>query len=232
MRNISRRSKTVILLSGGLDSATTLYFALKKRYEVSALIFNYGQRHKKELKCAINLAKLNKIEYRIIDVDISWANSSLTCKDIKVPLNKKLDSKKVPLTYVAGRNIIFLSYAVSYAESMGATCIFIGAHVQDYSGYPDCRPEFLKAMEKAINLGISGKRIKIGYPLINKSKKDIIKLGMSLGVPFEHTWSCYNGKKRPCEKCDSCRYRIKAFEELGLEDPALKSKLAQAINAD
>jgi 7-cyano-7-deazaguanine synthase len=123
---------------------------------------------------------------------------------------------------VAARNIVFLSYAFSLAESIGAKSIFIGAHIQDYSGYPDCRPEFLKAFEKAANIGMKRGDIKIAAPLINKSKAGIIKLGLKLGVPFEHTWSCYQGLRYPCQKCDSCRFRIKAFKELGLSDPLLR----------
>jgi len=208
--------KGVILLSGGLDSATTLYLARKRGYSLSALIFDYQQRHKKEIKYALKIAKLNKIKCYIEKIDLSWVKSSLAGSKLKVPYARRLNSKKVPLTYVSGRNIIFLSYAFSLAESINADTVFIGAHVQDYSGYPDCRPQFLKSFEKAANLGIKDKKIKIETPLINKAKKDIVKLGLKLGVPFQYTWSCYSGKDKPCGKCDSCRFRVKAFKELGI----------------
>ncbi len=136
--------------------------------------------------------------------------------------NSNLAKKEIPATYVSGRNIIFLSYAVSLAESMKADKIFIGAHVHDYSGYPDCRPEFLHAMERAINLGIVYKGIEIVRPLIDKTKKEIVSLGKELGVPFGDTWSCYVGKRYPCGRCDSCRFRINAFNQLGLRDPLFK----------
>lgn len=215
--------KAVILLSGGLDSATTLYYALRQGYALTALIFDYAQRHKKEIAHAKKLSQSNHVAHHIVKIDLSWAVSSLTDKRLSVPLNQDLNAKKIPITYVAGRNIIFLSYAFSLAESIGAEKIFIGAHVQDYSGYPDCRPEFLTAFQHAVNRGMKDKKIKIVAPLVGKSKKDIIKLGMKLGVPFQHTWSCYQGGRKPCMKCDSCRFRIKAFEELGMTDPLLRS---------
>ncbi|MCF7895331.1 MAG: 7-cyano-7-deazaguanine synthase QueC, partial [Candidatus Omnitrophica bacterium] len=149
-----------------------------------------------------------------------WSKSSLTNKAKKVP---ESFSGKIPSTYVSGRNIIFLSYAASFAESIGAKAIFIGAHTQDYSGYPDCRKNFLEKFNQAINLGIVGKRIKLHYPLIDKNKKEIIQVGLKLGVPFKYTWSCYNGERYPCQKCDSCRFRINGFNQLGLKDPLLKS---------
>jgi 7-cyano-7-deazaguanine synthase len=208
--------KGVILLSGGIDSVTTLYFAKKKGYNLSALIFDYNQRHKKEIACARRIANLNKIKYYIEKVDLSWTKSSLTDKKRSVPLNRKPNKEQIPSTYVAGRNIIFLSCAFSLAESIGASKVFIGAHVQDYSGYPDCRPQFLLNFQNAVNLGMKAGNIKIVAPLIDKSKKDIIKMGLKLGVPFQHTWSCYKGGKSPCNKCDSCRFRAKAFGALGI----------------
>ena len=215
--------KGVILLSGGLDSAVTLYLAKAKNYELTALIFDYKQRHKKEIDCARKIAKLNNISYHLISCDFSWVKSSLTNKKIKIPLNRNLNKKEIPLTYVAGRNIIFLSYAFSLAESIGAKHIFIGAHIQDYSGYPDCRPRFLKDFETTVNSGMKGDNIKIISPLMNKSKKAIVKMGVKLGVPFQYTWSCYQGKEKPCLKCDSCRFRISAFQSLGSKDPLLKN---------
>jgi len=212
----------VILLSGGLDSAVTLYFAKNKGYKLSGLIFDYGQRHRKEIACAKKIAQLNKIDYRLIKCDLSWVKSSLVDKNIKVSLKGSLKSKDLPLTYVSGRNIIFLSYAASLAETIKAKAIFIGAHIQDYSGYPDCRPNFLNGFQKALNLGLRDKGLKIIAPLLNKSKKDIIAMGIKLKVQFEHTWSCYQGGKTPCLSCDSCRFRISAFTELGLVDPLIK----------
>jgi 7-cyano-7-deazaguanine synthase len=211
----------IILLSGGLDSAVTLYLARKRGYKLTALLFDYNQRHKKELDCAKKLVALNKIPYFVEKIDLSWVKSSLTNKKIKVPLKRSLNSKDIPITYVAGRNIIFLSYAFSLAESLKAKSIFIGAHVQDYSGYPDCRPEFLWQFNQAVNLGMKDNQIKIVAPLIDKSKKEIIETGLELKVPFKFTWSCYNGTLKPCLKCDSCRFRINAFADLGMKDPVL-----------
>jgi 7-cyano-7-deazaguanine synthase len=220
-RKKSNLEKGVILLSGGLDSATTLYFAKKRGYKLEALIFDYHQRHKKEIECAKKLASISHIPYTVIKVDFPWMRSSLTDKKMKIPTGRNLNKKEIPSTYVAGRNIIFLSYAFSYAESINAKKVFIGAHVQDYSGYPDCRPEFFGAFQTAVNQGMKRRDIKVVMPLIDKSKKEIISLGKDLKVPFEHTWSCYQGKSSPCKKCDSCRFRIKAFSDLGMKDPLL-----------
>ncbi|MEI8348755.1 MAG: 7-cyano-7-deazaguanine synthase QueC [Candidatus Omnitrophota bacterium] len=217
--------KAVILLSGGLDSATTLYFAKKYGHDLTALIFDYHQRHKKEIKAAKKIASLNKVKYHIVKISLAWTRSSLTDAKKNVPLNRNLIATKIPSTYVAARNIVFLSYAYSLAESIGANKVFIGAHIQDYSGYPDCRPEFLEAFQKAANSGMKRADVKIEAPLINKSKKEIIEMGLRLAVPFQHTWSCYQGGKKPCTKCDSCRFRIKAFEELGMIDPLLEKSL-------
>jgi 7-cyano-7-deazaguanine synthase len=214
--------KAIILLSGGLDSATALYYAKKLGVKLVALIFDYSQRHRKEIGYARKIARLNKIPCRIVTVDLSWVQSSLTDKHLSVPMKRNLDHKTIPITYVAGRNILFLSYAFSLAESIGVKSIIIGAHIQDYSGYPDCRQKFLKAFQKAVNKGMKHGDIKIIAPLIKKSKKEIIKLGLRLGVPFDKTWSCYQGGRKPCLKCDSCRFRINAFKELGMTDPLLR----------
>lgn len=214
--------KGVILLSGGIDSAVTLYLAKNKGYRLTALIFDYSQRHKKEIERAKGIAGLNKIDYRIVKCDLSWVRSSLTEERLKVPSRRNLKGKDIPLTYVSGRNIIFLSYAASLAESIKAKAIFIGAHTQDYSGYPDCRPDFLNSFQRALDLGLKEKGVRIVAPLLNKKKRDIIRIGIRLGVPFEHTWSCYQGGGVPCLRCDSCRFRTAAFLELGLRDPLLK----------
>ena len=216
--------KGIILLSGGIDSTTTLYHAKKKGYKLAALIFDYRQKHKKELKYAIKIAKANGLDYYLLKIDLSWTKSALTNKNIGIPCNRNLKSKKIPVTYVSGRNIIFLSYAYSLAESVGANKIFIGAHVEDYSGYPDCRPQFLGAFEEGANKGLSSKKISIAAPLLKKNKKEIIRLGLKLNVPYELTWSCYKGNKNPCLRCDSCRFRMAAFKQLGMIDPILKSK--------
>lgn len=216
--------KGVILLSGGVDSVTTLYLAQKKGYKLTGLIFDYNQRHHKEIECAKRIARLNKIDCFVEKIDLSWVKSSLVDKSKAVPFNYNPKKKELPSTYVAGRNIIFLSYAFSLAQSIGACAVFIGAHIQDYSGYPDCRPQFLMNFGAAVSLGIDDTGIKIVAPLLDKSKRDIIKMGLSLGVPFEYTWSCYNGGKKPCGRCDSCWFRINAFRELGMNDPLYESR--------
>ncbi len=216
-----KQKKAVVLLSGGIDSTVTLYLARKYGFSAQALIFNYRQRHKKEISCAIDNVKRLNIPYRLININLPWGGSALTDRKIKVPGRK---SKGIPPTYVPGRNLIFLSFAVSFAESVKAKKIFIGAHIQDYSGYPDCRPEFLHGFQHAANLGVKHKGIYIEAPLLYKKKAEIIKLGDSLGVDFNKTWSCYKGGKKPCGSCDSCRYRRRGFEEAGLSDPLVNGK--------
>jgi len=211
--------KAVVLLSGGLDSATTLYFA-RKRYRCSCLIFDYGQRHRKEILCAQAIARKAGCVFQIIKIALPWKGSALLDKKVKIPMS----SSGIPSTYVPARNIIFLSFALSCAESTGARAIFIGAHTQDYSGYPDCRPEFYRAFESVIakgtKAGIQKKGILIHTPLIGLNKAEIIKLGRRLGVPFGLTWSCYHGGNFPCGQCDSCYYRAKGFKDAGVKDPA------------
>lgn len=207
----------IVLLSGGLDSATTLYEAKANGYQVHALIFDYGQRHKKEIKCAVALAKRAHCPYEIVKISLPWKGSALLDKTIKVPHQRRLDAKDIPVTYVPARNIIFLSFAASYAEAIGAQVIFIGANAIDYSGYPDCRPDFFaayaKVLEKGLKTGVQGKKIRVETPLIRLSKAQIIRRGIKLGVPYNLTWSCYTGQKTPCGRCDSCRLRQKGFEE-------------------
>ena len=206
-----------MLLSGGLDSATVLYLAQAQGYKCQALIFDYGQRHKQEVSCAVKIARVNGCTYRILKIEFPWKGSALIDQAIKVP--EKITSG-VPATYVPARNIIFLSFALSLAEVIKASAIFIGAHAQDYSGYPDCRGEFFEAFAKMAKVGIAAKhKIQILTPLLNKSKSQIINLGHKLGVPFNLTWSCYRAGKKPCGKCDSCHYRAKGFKEAGLIDP-------------
>lgn len=212
--------KAVVLLSGGIDSTTTLYYAKKIGYKCYALIFDYNQRHKKEIKSAIEIAKLSNSEYQIIKISIPWKGSALLDKKLQIPDYKK--EKKIPITYVPGRNTIFLSFALSYAEVIGADSIFIGANSIDFSGYPDCRARYFKAFKKVAKLGtkagIEGRRIKIITPLIKKTKAEIIKMGKKLGAPLELTWSCYKGERKACGVCDSCVLRAKGFTQAGLQD--------------
>ena len=214
--------KAVILLSGGIDSATTLYLAKKRGFKAFALIFDYGQRHKKEIFAAKKIAKKAKIPYKLVKLSFPWKGSSLLDKNVKLPTKRSLKeiNKSIPSTYVPSRNIIFLSIAASFAESINASAIFIGAHTEDYSGYPDCRKSFFDAFKKAIKKGTkAGTKIKLYTPLIDKNKKEIIRLGRTLNVPFRFTWSCYNGLNKPCGVCDSCFFRKKAFKELNIKDP-------------
>ena len=201
--------KAIVLLSGGLDSATTLYYALKKGYQCGALIFDYGQRHIRELRSAVAVAKSVSVAYRVLRIKLPWQGSSLLDKKRKLPANRKKFTD-IPSTYVPARNIIFLSFALSYAEAVGAEAIFIGANVIDYSGYPDCRPEFFRAFEKVIRTGTRKNKIKIKAPLLKMSKVQILKLARKLNVPVEKTWSCYAGGRAPCGVCDACIIRQKA----------------------
>ncbi|MCX5712915.1 MAG: 7-cyano-7-deazaguanine synthase QueC [Candidatus Omnitrophica bacterium] len=217
--------KAVVLLSGGLDSAVTLYLAKKSGYKCLCLGFDYGQRHLRELICARSLAKKAGAEFQLIKFGMPWKGSALLDKDIGVTRFKVQGTSKIPNTYVPARNIIFLSFALSYAEAIGAGKIFIGAHAQDYSGYPDCRPEFYDAFARVVKTGtkagVENRAIKIETPLLYKFKSDIINLGMHLKVPFELTWSCYKGGAKPCGKCDSCFFRQRGFKEAGVLDPAI-----------
>ncbi|MBM3244895.1 MAG: 7-cyano-7-deazaguanine synthase QueC [Candidatus Omnitrophica bacterium] len=218
--------KAVVLLSGGLDSAVTLAVARRGGFNCHCLIFDYGQRHNKEIGSAKKVAQDLGSKYKLVKIELPWKGSSLL--DEKVKLTESLQTKgrnEIPATYVPARNIIFLSCALSYAEAIGAKAIYIGAHQQDYSGYPDCRKEFFHAMKPVIaygtRSGVQKNKIKILTPLLHKRKAEIIKIGNSLGVDFGLTWSCYRGLSVPCGKCDSCYYRKKGFIEAGLEDPLL-----------
>lgn len=222
--------QAVVLLSGGLDSATTLYFARSRGYKCFCLVFDYGQRHKREIESAKKIARAANCPYEILKISLPWRGSALLDKKIKIPKLTNLRTyeltNKIPSTYVPARNIIFLSFALSYAEAIGAQTIFIGANAVDFSGYPDCQPEFYAAFSKVIATGTKAgaekRRIRILTPLINKSKAQIIRLGKKLGVPFELTWSCYEGGRVPCGKCDSCYFRAKGFKDLGIRDPLLR----------
>ena len=214
------KQKAIILFSSGLDSTTVLYYAMSKGYDCHCLIFDYGQKHNKEVDNAKKFAKSLKLNYHVVKTSIPWDMSSLINKDKKIPEHKQIKEGFVPSTYVPGRNTIFLSYAISYAETIKAKKIFLGINAVDFSSYPDCTPQYLKSMQqvmKALNNGIE-----ICAPIEKYSKAQIIKLGTKLKVPYEKTWSCYNGKNKPCGKCDSCKLRAKGFKEAGIDDPALK----------
>ncbi|MDP2938013.1 MAG: 7-cyano-7-deazaguanine synthase QueC [Candidatus Omnitrophota bacterium] len=222
--------KAVVLLSGGLDSATTLYFARKQGYKCFCLIFDYGQRHKKEIESAKKIAREAVCPAQVIKINLPWGGSSLLDKELKIPQRYNVKSNSaIPSTYVPARNIIFLSFALSFAEAIKAEAIFIGAHIQDYSGYPDCRPEFYRAFKKVIltgtKAGVEKRGIKIQIPLIRKTKAQIIRKARQLNVPLALTWSCYRGGKVPCSECDSCYYRAKGFREAGIRDPLTKGRL-------
>ncbi len=215
-------NKAVVLLSGGLDSSTTLFFAKAKDYECHCLGFDYGQRHKKELISAKAMAKLAKSPFTAVTISLPWKGSALLDKKVNVPHHRSLTAKDIPVTYVPARNIIFLSFAASYAEAIGAKHIFIGANAVDYSGYPDCRPKFIDAYQamlaQGMKTGVQGKIIKVETPLIHLSKAQIIRLAARLKVPLGKTWSCYQGGKNPCGECDSCRLRDKGFQEAGIHE--------------
>jgi len=223
--------KAIVLLSGGLDSTTVLAIAKNQGFEIYALSFSYGQRHDIEIIAAKNVAESFGVrEHKIANIDLRLFGGSALTADIEVPKNPHHHSE-IPITYVPARNTIFLSFALAYAEVVGAFDIFLGVNAVDYSGYPDCRPEFISAFEKLADLataaGIDNKgQFKIHAPLIEMSKKEIIETGLKLGVDYSLTHSCYdpifeNGKFFPCQKCDSCRLRIAGFEAAGLKDPLL-----------
>jgi 7-cyano-7-deazaguanine synthase len=219
--------KAVILLSGGLDSSTVLYQAKNDGCEVYALSFDYQQRHRRELHSAASIAqKLGVQQHQVISFNLrQWGGSALTDDAIDLPQERSLEmmSQNIPVTYVPARNTIFLSFALAYAETIAAEKVYIGVNALDYSGYPDCRPDYIQAMQDVFRLGTKqgrvGQPIEIVSPLINLKKTEIIQLGNKLGVPWELTWSCYAGGELACGVCDSCRLRIAAFEELGLVDP-------------
>lgn len=217
-------SKAIVLLSGGLDSTTVLAQAIADNKEVVALSFRYGQRHDKELTSASNVAKFYNIKHVIVDMDLSMFRSALTDTNINIPEDRSKSDigSDIPVTYVPARNVIMLSVATGLSESVDADKIYIGINAIDYSGYPDCRPEFLDSFEKMINVstkaGVEGHHIKIICPIINCSKADIIRLGKKLGAPLHLTWSCYKGGDKACGKCDSCELRLKGFKEAGFKD--------------
>ncbi len=219
--------KAVILLSGGMDSATILAIALDKGYDCYALSYSYGQRHKVELIAANKIAKASAVkEHKTIEIDLGAFGGSALTADIPVPKNRTEIGGEIPITYVPARNTVFLSFALAYLDVIGADAIFIGVNALDYSGYPDCRPEYIEAFEKMANLatrrGVEGKHpIRIETPLLYMSKAGIIKAGAALKVDYGITISCYDPDKkgRACGACDACILRKNGFEEAGFPDP-------------
>jgi len=219
------KPKAIVLLSGGLDSATSAAIALEGGYDLIALSFRYGQRHSRELTASIELVKdLGITEHFILDVNLGiWGGSALTDNQIAVP-TQGIDPNIIPITYVPGRNTVFIALALSLAEAKDAQAIYLGINAVDYSGYPDCRPEYLAAFERLANLsskaGLEGKAPQLVAPLLTLSKTDIVKKAIELGVPIAKTWSCYQGDISPCGVCDSCRIRDKALIEAGYPELA------------
>jgi 7-cyano-7-deazaguanine synthase len=219
--------RAVVLLSGGLDSSTMVAICRNEGYEIYALSFRYGQRHEREIAAATKIAiALDVREHRIAEIDLRIFGGSALTDTIDVPKNRAESeiAAGVPITYVPARNTIFLSYALAWAEVLGASDIFIGINALDYSGYPDCRPEFITAFENLAKLatksGVEGQRFRIHAPLISLSKAEIIRRGTELGLDFSLTHSCYDptADGRACGRCDSCRIRLKGFHEAGLQD--------------
>lgn len=219
--------RAICLLSGGLDSTVSLYVARSEGYSPIALSIEYGQRHFREISAARATTKALVIPHFFAALSMPWKGSALLDAKVKLPKDRdeKAMSAEIPVTYVPGRNSVFLSMAMSCAETEKAEAIFIGANVLDYSGYPDCRPEYLDAFAEAIRrgtkAGLEGWKVEIKAPLIRLTKKDIVLLGQKLGVPFEKTWSCYAGDDKPCGVCDACILRAKGFREAGIPDPLL-----------
>ncbi|MGA7952118.1 MAG: 7-cyano-7-deazaguanine synthase QueC [Gloeobacterales cyanobacterium] len=217
----------VVLLSGGLDSTTVAYLAKNEGYTLYALSFDYHQRHRRELEAAKAVAEaVGAVEHRLVSFDLSlWGGSALTDDALQVPLHRSAETMttSIPITYVPARNTIFLSFALGYAEVVGAHAVFAGMNALDYSGYPDCRPDYLAAMEEVFRLGSKagreGKPIKILTPLLQKTKREIVEWGNILQVPWALTYSCYQGNVDSCGVCDSCTLRLNAFREAGLADP-------------
>lgn len=216
--------KAVVILSGGLDSTTCMGIAQNAGYEISALTFDYGQRHRVELESAKKVAAHYKVtDHRIVKLDFlqAFGGSALTDEQLEIPMEGLSDD--IPITYVPGRNLLFLSIASSFAEVMDADAIFIGVNALDYSGYPDCRPEFIESVQTAIERGtkkgVEGRKTTIETPLLHLTKAEIIRTGMELKVPYELTTSCYQGGDEACGECDSCRLRLKGFAEAGHTDP-------------
>jgi len=220
-------SKAVALLSGGLDSTTVLAYALSQGYEVIPLTVGYGQRHSRELDSARSVVRHYGLKQHIVmDLDLSFLRrSALTSKAVEVPLHDSPEGigNEIPVTYVPARNIILLSLAAGLCETEGGDAIFIGANAIDYSGYPDCRPEFFEAYEEVLRVGtkggVEGRPIRVEAPILRMTKAEIVRLGTELKAPLHLTWSCYKGGEKACGRCDSCLLRLKGFRDNSLQDP-------------
>ncbi len=218
------KQKAVVLVSGGLDSSTVLAMAMQQGYQCYTLSFDYGQRHRSELEAAVRVSRLmNVTEHKVVKLDLgSIGGSALTDTDIEVP---EQETEGIPVTYVPARNTVFLSIALAWAEVLEARKIFLGVNAVDYSGYPDCRPEYIDSFEGMANLatraGVEGQTLTIEAPLIDLTKADIIRAGISLNVDYSQTVSCYQASLDglACGKCDSCRLRAQGFELVGVKDP-------------
>ena len=229
--NAKAEDRAIVLLSGGLDSATCLAIARDRGYRCYGLSFDYGQRHRVELQAAARLAQAAGLaDHRVIPIDMAGiGGSALTDASLVIPEQDgdgdAASGDEIPITYVPARNTVFLSYALAWAEVLEAQAIFIGVNARDYSGYPDCRPQFIEAFQAmailATRRGVEGHSLRIDTPLIDLSKADIIRAGQALGVDYSLTVSCYqaDAEGRACGRCDSCRFRRKGFEEAGIPDP-------------
>ncbi|MGD1898853.1 MAG: 7-cyano-7-deazaguanine synthase QueC [Phormidesmis sp.] len=234
----STSKRAIVLLSGGLDSATCAAQAIKDGYEVTALSFNYGQRHDRELMAAQDIVKALQIsDHRVIKINLAqWGGSSLTDATMSIPTDgAELEGSGIPSTYVPGRNTVFIAIALSLAEAQNASAIYLGINAVDYSGYPDCRPEYLSAFQNLSTLsskaGLEGRAPELVAPLVLDSKADIARRAIKLGVPIEKTWSCYSGSEIPCGRCDACRIRDAALIRIGRADlatPTAQARLSQA----
>ena len=236
---MTAHKKAIVLLSGGLDSTTTLAVARHQGFATYALSFRYGQRHKHELEAAARIAKyFDVVQHVTFDVNIGQFGGSALTGDIDVPKDRTVEdmSEEIPVTYVPARNTVFLSIALSWAEVIGANDIFLGVNALDYSGYPDCRPEYIEAFQTMANIatkaGTEGRqRLKIHTPLIQLTKAQIVTLGRDLGVAFGLTSTCYDPgpEGQPCGRCDACQLRLKGFREAGMEDPLSYAPESEAV---
>ncbi|MFH2203601.1 MAG: 7-cyano-7-deazaguanine synthase QueC [Elusimicrobiota bacterium] len=219
--------RAVVLLSGGLDSATCLYWAKERGCRLEALAVDYGQRHSRELRSARRVATAAGARFTTLRLRLPWLRGNMLTDTRRplpdVPLSR-IGRGGIPATYVPGRNAVFTALGLSLADAVGAEMVVVGANSLDYSGYPDCRPAFYQAFQSVARTGTrrgaQGKRIRIATPLIHKDKAAIVRLALRLRVPLELTWSCYRGGRRPCGRCDSCKLRVKGFEKAGALDPA------------
>lgn len=222
------KKKAIVLFSGGLDSATCLYWALDQGYECETLTVSYGQKHDREVQAAKAIADKLGVKQHLVTLNFPWlSSSSLVDKNQQIPdlPMQEIESGKIPSTYVPGRNLVFLSVAASLMDAIGANAIVAGPNAIDFSGYPDCTPAFFKAAAEAVNRGTEAgvtRGVEVLAPLMDLSKTDIVRLGAKLGVPFELTWSCYAGGDKPCGRCDSCKLRARGFAEAGVEDGAVR----------